>query len=487
MSTDRHRDDPGRARALAWSLCGLGALFVFGSFFFILATVSVDVPSRGFGFRGWVPLVAILWLAIGARIAGRQPRLSVGWLILAVGFLWSVNALFEEYATFAYFPQEIGAPFVPQAVWFNNMVATAVAGLAALALLVVPDGKLRSRRWLPLVSAVVIATILSISALAVIPRRLVPFPFDNPFGLNGLRAYEDSFPVVLRAIDVVRGLEVLLPTAALLLRLRSATGVRRQQLKWVAFPATFTSILVFMYAFVDSPVVQYAQILGLILVPLSFGVAMRRYRLYDIDRILNRTIVIGGTTALLAGFYIAGIGVMQRAFIAVTGERSDAAVVLTTLLAAAAFTPLKERVHAVVIRTFAAQLPGTRGLDAFTNEIDEHLRLSDHDRLLTQLLAESVDSLGAVAGAIEVTDGARPSTLGVIGPWSGDAHLIVDVRARRMLVARLLLGPRANGGVYDEHARSRLDRAARVVGLALERLDQRLPYASRGTRPAARQ
>src|SRR5512147_2208131 len=173
-----------------------------------------------------------------------------------------------------------------------------------------------------------------------------------------------------------------MPTAALLLRLRASTGVQRQQLKWVALAASFTSLLVFVYVFVSDPIVQYAQILGLVLVPIAFGLAMRRYRLYDIDNILSRTIVLGGATALLAGVYTASIGLMQRVFIALTGERSDAAVVLTTLLVAAAFTPLKDRIQAFVRRNFAAEIPGTRGLDVFTDAIDEHLKLSDRDQLL---------------------------------------------------------------------------------------------------------
>lgn len=466
-----------RARVVVWALWSLSIVFVGIAFLYILATFSAELPSRGFGFRGWVPLVAALWSTIGARIAARQPKLSVGWLIFAVGWLWSLNGMFEEYATFAYFPQELGLPLVPQLVWFNNMVAAAVAGLSALVLLVVPDGRLRSRRWLPLVVAVVVASGLSIAAYAFVPRRLVPFPFANPFGIEGLRAYEAYFPALFRSLDVTRGLEVLLPTAALLLRLRSSTGVQRQQLKWVALAASFTSLMVFAYVFVDDPIVQFAQILGLILVPLAFGAAMRRYRLYDIDRILDRTLVVGGVTALLAGLYTASIGLMQRVFIALTGERSDAAVIVTTLFVAAAFTPLRERIQTFVKRAFGTDVPGTRGLDAFADEIEEHLRLTDRDRLLSQLLAEGVASLGAVSGALEISDEQTAHAVHALGAWTGDAHLIVDVHEHDEVVARVLLGPRANGEMYDDHARERLERAARAVGAALDRFRGQLPYA----------
>lgn len=467
MATERSDIGATRLRVLAWVTWSLGAVAVLIAFFLILATLSAEIPSRGFGFRGWVPVVGLLWLSIGARIASRQPRLSVGWLILACGLLWSINAWFEEYSTFAYFPQEIDLPLVPQAAWFDSQVGAIVAGLSALTLLVVPDGRLPSRRWLPVVVAVVIVTVVSVAALALMPRRLVPFPFQNPYGIEELRGATEP---VLRALDIGRGLEVLVPTAALLVRLRAARGVVRQQLKWVAFPAVFTAATVFIYAFVGNALVQYAQIFGLILIPISFGVAMRQYRLYDIDLILNRTLVVGGATALLAGVYIGGIGLMQRAFIVLTGETSDAAIVLTTLLVVAGFTPVHDRVQAMVRRAFGSTIPGTQGIDAFTNEITQHLRLSDRDQLLTQLLAECVDSLGATCGRVDLVEEGGERPLSLIGHWRDVPHVIVDVVAGDLVVARLSLGPRANDAPYDGATRERVEKAARVVGLAIDRM-----------------
>ena len=176
-----------RARSLAWALWTMAIVFAGVAFLFILATFSVDTPSRGFGFRGWVPLVAVLWATIGARIAARQPHNSTGWLILAVGWIWSVNGMFEEYATFSYYPQELDLPFVVGMVWFNNLVGSIVSGLAALALLVVPDGKLPSKRWVVIATAAVVVTIAAVGFEAFWPRRLVPFPFDNPLGSRSSR------------------------------------------------------------------------------------------------------------------------------------------------------------------------------------------------------------------------------------------------------------------------------------------------------------
>jgi hypothetical protein len=353
-------------------------------------------------------------------------------------------------------------------VWFNSLVGTIVAGLSALALLVVPDGRLTSRRWGVVAIAAIAVTIAAAFILATLPRRLVPFPFQNPFGIEGLRMYEGAFPTILRVIDGARGLAVLIPTAALLSRLRRASGERRQQLKWVAAPAVFASVAVFLYAVSDHPIAEYATLAGLVLVPLGFGIAMRRYRLYEIDRILNRTIVFGGATALLAGVYTASIALMQRIFVVLTGERSDAAVVLTTLLVAAAFTPLRERIQAFVKRTFGTDVPGTRGLDVFTQEIEDHLRLSNREGLLSRLLDETVGSLGAVSGALEIAGASPRDPMRTIGNWTGNTHLAAEVRDGNDVVARILLGPRANGEEYDRGCQVRLTRAVEVVGKALD-------------------
>jgi hypothetical protein len=467
------------AHGVAWGLWLTAMAFAGSAFLLILGTFSVDVPSRGYGFRGWVPIVAVLWATIGARIAARQPRNRLGWLILICGWLWSVNAMFEEYATFAYYPQEIGLPFVEGMVWFNTLVGTLVTGVSAVALLVVPDGRLPSRRWTIVAIGVVALTIAAALILAILPRRLAPFPFQNPFGVEELRAYDHTFPAILRGIEAVRGLAVLIPTAALLSRLRHSTGDVRQQLKWVAAPAVFASFAVFLYGVSGSPIFEYATLAGLIFVPIGFGIAMRRYRLYDIDRILNRTIVFGGATAILAGVYAAGIALMQRLFILFTGERSDAAVVLTTLLVAAAFNTVTERLQAFVKRSFATSVPGTHGLDAFTQRIEDHLCLTDRDGLLTQLLGETVEALGAVCGAVEIAGASARTPLHAIGHWTGDAHLAAEIRVGDAVVARVLLGPRTNGELYDARSRARLMRAVELVGVALERIPPRTPEVPR--------
>ena len=456
-----------RAREIAWWLWIAGLICAGTAGLLILGSVSVDLPSRNFGFRGWVPLIGALWATIGARIAARQPRIAVGWLILSAGLLWCVNALFEEYATFSYFPQEIGLPFVRGMVWFNSLVGSAVAGISGIALLVVPNGRLMSRRWYPVALGIVIATIASIVVQAILPRRMSPFPFANPYGIESLADLTATFPVQ-RVLDVIRGLVVVVPAIAVLLRLRAASAVERDQLRLIAFAASYTAVIVFIYAFVSSDLVQWAQLAGLVFVPLAFAISMRRYGMYEVDSLLNRTIVLGVSTALIAGVYTASVGIMQRIFVALTGEHSDAAVVLTTLLAAAAFTPVKDQVQAFTKRTFGTSVPGTRGLHEFTEAVDAHLRLADPEQLLGQLLAESVASLGAIGGALDFAGGAYPTQ--TIGRWNGRPQFAVEVRRQGAVVARLMLGGRTNGAEYDASAREKLERSASVVGRALERM-----------------
>jgi hypothetical protein len=182
--------------------------------------------------------------------------------------------------------------------------------------------------------------------------------------------------------------------------------------------------------------------------------------------------VLGLATALLAGAYSAGIGLMQRIFISLTGEKSDAAVMLTTLFVAAAFTPVRDRLQAFVKRNFGTDVPGTRGLGTFTQEIDDRLKFSDRELLLSQLLAESVGPPGATCGALEVVDNGAPNTKRVIGQWKGDTHLSGEVRSQGNM-SRVLLGPRRNAYPYDRKCHDRLGRAVATVGMALDRIPAR--------------
>lgn len=451
-------------RWLAWGLWSSVALCIGVAAFFILATLSVEIPQRGFGFRGWVPIVAVMWATIGARIASRQPGNAVGWLVLACGWLWAITSMFEEYATFAYVARDLSMPLVQWVVWFNSLTPALVAGCSGLAMLLLPDGRLPSRRWVAAAAVVTGATGLVIAGYAFVPLQLAPIPFANPVSLAWFRPSADLVSPLMDVIYVLRGLIVLLPTAALVLRLRVASGERRGQLTWIAIAGTLASVTFYLNAVVrNNQWIQLAEIVALGFVPIAFAIAITRYRLYDIDVILNRAFVHGGASGILAALYVGSLEVAQRLFVATTGQRSDAAIVLTTLAAAALFTPLKERLDAIVGAWVRPPIPGAFGLSAFRSELELHLRMNDPDRLLAQLLTECVAAFESRGGALQLSQGGESRIVQRIGHWTGDAEMSMTVGGLKGVTARILLGPRVNGASYTEAQCMQLRGTARLV------------------------
>jgi hypothetical protein len=185
-------------------------------------------------------------------------------------------------------------------------------------------------------------------------------------------------------------------------------------------------------------------ILAIAGIPAAAGVAVLRYRLYDIDTIINRTLVYGLLTAVLAGLYAASVGLMQRIFQAVTGETSDAAIVLTTLLVVTAFTPAKNALQQLVDRRFKdPRDPGIR-LAAFVKALGDRLWSVDPDAAAEHLLNEVVDAYGAKGGRIEVA-GGRFAVRHATGDPMTDPAFAVTVSASPDQEARIELGPRGEG------------------------------------------
>lgn len=441
--------------------------------FLMLATFSAEIPERGFGFRGWVPLVSIMWATIGVRIAISQPRNGVGWLLLTCGWLWAATSMFEEYATLSHLRRDAPLPLVEVVLWFNTLTPTLVAGASALALLIIPDGHLPSRRWQIAAVAVVLLTIAVAAGYAFTPRRLAPFSADNPFGLEALRHYPGLVARLMDTLYLLRGLVVVLPTAALLLRLRGTSGDRRRQLMWVATAGTLAAATFVLNAIVrNSSLIELAEIVALMLVPIAFAIAIARYRLYDIDRILNRAFVYGSLTALLAGLYVIALQLTPRLFMTTTGERSDAAVIITTLVIVAAFTPLRDRLQALVDGWLKAPTRGAVGLAAFRAALAAQQRLNDPDLLLRQFLTECVAGLDAAGGAIRGERDGSWRISAELGRWEGDSRMTVTLGDRNAGRAELLLGPRVDGSDYTRAQQEQMRVIGELVASALSRLSR---------------
>jgi hypothetical protein len=188
---------------------------------------------------------------------------------------------------------------------------------------------------------------------------------------------------------------------------------------------------------------------GLVIFPLSIGVAILRYRLSEADSLVNRTLVYGVLTAMLAGSFPAAIGLVQKLFVALTGEKSDAAIVITTLIAASLYAPLKGRLERFVSARFREAPDRTRDLRQFGEEVRAFTRLSEPEQITAQLLSEAVASLGAQSGAISLIVNGHLKTQHTAGRWTGEAWLSLPLEYGGTRYGLLFLGPTQDARQYS--------------------------------------
>jgi fumarate reductase subunit C len=379
---------------LAWSLAALSVAMFLISVVLRLLARSAPVPvSWGAdltiaGLLVYVPFLA--FPVVGALISFRHPRNPVGWICLADGLLWTFIGMSDNYGVYGV-AKPGSVPFPVGIAGINNWLwVPAVGLLGTYLLLLFPDGRLPSRRWRPL--AWLSGAVLVLASVGVM---LSPGPLENlggvrnPFGLEGQHWLSSAGYVVLPLLPLC----MLASALSLVLRFRRSGGEERQQIKWIAFSASVVVIvyLIAMVASLLSPaetwfaggspawlgLLQTAALLSLTAVPVAVAFAVLRYRLYEIDILINRTLVYGSLTATLALVYVGGVVVLQAMVRAISGQKSSLAVVASTLAIAALFGPLRRGVQELVDRRFyRRKYDATKTLGAFTARLREETDLN---------------------------------------------------------------------------------------------------------------
>jgi hypothetical protein len=200
---------------------------------------------------------------------------------------------------------------------------------------------------------------------------------------------------------------------------------------------------------------------ALTLAPIATLIAITRYRLYEIDRIVNRALVYGSLTAILAGIFTAGIALAQRIFVNMTGERSDAAIIVTTLVVATLYAPLRKRLEAIVDRWFKYE---SREFGAYREELRKLLSATDPVRAAQRLVRSAVEELDAIGGAVSDADGRPVATAGA---WPAEPALRIAIPSEDPRIADLVVGPRRDGRPFEPGTVAALEDLATLVGAAL--------------------
>jgi hypothetical protein len=324
-----------------------------------------------------------MFALVGALLVARRPGNLIGWILSVTSLVVLASAL-ETYA--AYVMTTRGRPdwLAVVGAWVNSWYWFVFLALVFVYLpLLFPDGRLPSRRWLPVavVSGIGLVSMVVLGALVDTLRgQGIDYRIDNPIGIEGL-AHVENLPViwVFGGFFVLGSLGAV---ASLAVRFRRSGGIERQQLKWFLFAAAPVPIAPFLDS-LSGIIGALAFTWVLLGLPVAIGVAVLKHRLYDIDLVINRTLVYGSLTAMLALVYFGGVAGLQRLLSPLLGEGNGFAVVASTLLIAALFGPLRRRVQGFIDRrfyrnkydarktleSFSAKLRGASDLDGLNEEL----------------------------------------------------------------------------------------------------------------------
>ncbi len=375
-----------RASRLAWSLCGLSLALIACAV--VLAVLNgADVEAISF------PLALTASALVGGLVASRRPENPVGWFFLGGAVCFALAGVAAEYATYGPLTAPGALPGARAMAWLVSWVS--VPGVMLLLFFVplyFPDGRLVSPRWRWLVWVAFLFSVSEAVASALKPGEIRTEGIVNPLGIEALRPFLD----LLDTLGFALYFALLFSSAAsLVVRFRRSGSVERQQIKWLAFAA----LLIPVWFLTNAPIEAAAPNLFFVvdslvvsaLIPLAAGIAILRYRLYDIDVVINRTLVYGALTASLALVYFGGIAVLQGLFRALGGGESQLAVVASTLVIAALFGPLRRRIQALIDRRFyRRKYDAVRALETLSARLRDE---TDLDRLGGDLVAVVRDTV----------------------------------------------------------------------------------------------
>jgi hypothetical protein len=385
-------------RRLGWFLWAIALPFWAASVSLSILNRSTptleDQPPAALGL--WFALLFLSFSTVGALVVARQPGNAIGWILCALGLTGPLGGTADGYAVYGLATRPDSLPEAEIGAWLSGWLGGgSILGLLVFILLLFPTGRPLSGRWRPVIWANGLALVL-VFLWGFEPGVLdtfAPLEVTNPFGIERTGGAFQALGVVGFCLILGAAVAGLI---SLVLRFRPARGDERQQLKWLAYAAGLVCA-----AFLAGPVVWSMPslpdwvwttmfLVAFSAVPAAIGIALLRYRLYDVDVVINRTLVYGSVTALLAAAYLGLVLLFQLVFSPLTEENS-LAVAVSTLAVAALFRPARNRVQALVDRRFyRSRYDAQQTLEGFAVRLREEVDLDALRAELTGVVAETM-------------------------------------------------------------------------------------------------
>jgi hypothetical protein len=315
---------------------------------------------------------------VGGLLVAKRPTNTISWIMATIALMVGIFLAGDAYAAYVMVTRSQPDALAVVGAWIGSWYWYLALALALVYLpLLFPDGRLPSRRWLPVAVLAGIGT-LGVVVLGALGETLLlneapGYEIDNPIGIEGLGFVED-----LPVFGVLTGflfVGIVGAVASVVVRFRRSQGVERQQMKWFVYAAALLVLLPVGYSLPEI-VGSVLFVVVLIALPTAIGIAVLRYRLYDIDVVINRALVYGPLTATLALVYVGSVVGLQAVLRVLSGQESTLAVVASTLAIAALFNPLRGRVQAFVDRRFyRRKYDAAKTLAAFNARLREETDL----------------------------------------------------------------------------------------------------------------
>src|ERR671917_1561264 len=375
---------------LAWSASALSLALTAITVLLIVLLIRSDTPIYYYWLE--TSMVALGYSTVGAIVASRLPKSPIGWLFCAIGLIFGLSHFSAEYAAYDLLAPSRSLPVGEAFAWLTSWVWVFGLGMIVYLDLLFPTGRLPSARWRWFARSTAIVLLPAAILAALSPGLILSSTLNNPLGIEGL-------PNASKAIEAFMYALVVVGASSMLARLRHAGRIERQQIKWFAY-ATAVAISGVILKNTVYPAVSVTWVwwVGLVLTtvgvvssPIAMGIAIFRYRLYQIDLLINRTLVYGSLTAVLAGVYLGGVVLLQSLFVVLIGEKSTLAVVASTLVIAALFTPFRRRIQSVVDRRFyRRKYDARKTLESFSAQLRNETDLKVLSDDLVEVVRETM-------------------------------------------------------------------------------------------------